>query len=330
MHNDKYLDMTNISLKLWRLFLLGRTMDTSVIKISFARTGDVDNLPLVAAIDSSSLSPQDLDELIGLLKMSDFFNLPPVVEGRKLLANTEQYEINVESNGDLHPVRVIGEPDDNLRPMVDWLIARAESIVRINFERIRDNGARLSATLSTDDLSRQDAQALRSMIEGSDFFNLPSSAPVQGSLRYRIRVEGYGQDHVLEVNNESMPAPLKPLVDWLTSVAESTIWVDFKRTGGITGSSLATIIDSRRLSQEDTSRLRQLIEEAGFFDLPGRIEAPSHEENSIQYDITIEAGEMMNSVSVRDEAGPTELHRLIDWFMDRFAGSASRARCAAA
>ncbi|HWQ19216.1 MAG TPA: protealysin inhibitor emfourin [Methanotrichaceae archaeon] len=305
-------------------------MDTGVMKISFARTGDVDNLPLVATIDSSSLSPEDSDQLRQLLAASDFFHLPPVIEGRKLLANTEQYELSVETDGDLYPVRVIGEPDDRLQPLIEWLITKAQSVVKINFERMRDNGARLSAMVSTDDLSTQDALALRSMIEQSDFFNMPSSAPVQGSLRYRIRVEGYGQDHILEINNDSLPATLRPLIDYLTSVAEKTIWVDFKRTGGITGSSLATIIDSRRLTPDDTSRLRQLIDDADFFNLPGRIEASNPEENSIQYDITIEAGEMINSVVVRDEAGPTELHRLIDWLMDRFSESASRASCAAA
>jgi|GEM_PF-2487802 len=305
-------------------------MDTSVMKISFTRTGDIDNVPLVATVDSSSLLSEDLDQIRQLLDASDFFHLPPVIEGRKLLANTEQYEVSVETDGDLYPVRIIGEPDDNLRPLIDWLITKAETIVKVNFERMRDNGARLSATVSTDDLSKQDAQALRSMIEQSDFFNLPSSAPVKGSLRYRIRAEGYGQDHILEVNNDRLPLSLRPLIDYLTSVAENTIWVDFKRTGGITGSTLSTIIDSRRLDPEDTPRLRQLIDDADFFNLPGRIEASIPEENSIQYDITIEAGERMNSVMVRDEAGSTELHRLIDWLMDRFAESACRARCAAA
>jgi hypothetical protein len=279
------------------------------------------------------LPPDEAERLENLVHDSDFFNLPPVIVGRKPLAENFQYDIIVRTEQDFHAVEIReGEPPEKLKPLIDWLTGKAESILKINFELMQPDGPMLTAIVSSEDLPAEDVTRLRDFITQSDFFNLPDSTAPEGQIgpRYRIRAEACGVRHTVETNDSTMPQALRPLVEFLVAEANRAIWVDFKRSGGISGTRIAETIDSRNLSDQDAGTLRELIDLSNFFGLPPKICAREPVPDSFQYEISILAGSRSHKVIVCDEAGPTELHNLIDWLNDKALEDASGDGCCSA
>lgn len=67
-----------------------------------------------------------------------------------------------------------------------------------------------------------EATQLRQMVEGADFFNLPSaitSTPQPDRFTYQISVEQDGKRHSVTVGETAMPPGIKPLVDFLMKSA---------------------------------------------------------------------------------------------------------------
>lgn len=87
-----------------------------------------------------------------------------------------------------------------------------------------------------------------------------------------------------------------------------------QRTGGFTGIPLIKSIDSAALSASEMSHLQQLIEKAGFFELPAVI--PSlPQPDRFEYQIVIEQNGKKHSVTVAEQALPAELKLLLGWLM---------------
>ncbi|MGZ8161552.1 MAG: protealysin inhibitor emfourin [Methylobacter sp.] len=67
-----------------------------------------------------------------------------------------------------------------------------------------------------------EATQLRQMVEGADFFNLPStiaSTPQPDRFTYQISVEQDGKRHSVTFGETAMPPGIKPLVDFLMKSA---------------------------------------------------------------------------------------------------------------
>ena len=73
------------------------------------------------------------------------------------------------------------------------------------------------------DLAPDEAQKLRQLVEEADFFNLPgkimSRSPQPDRFQYELRLEEKGRQHTVTMSEETMPAKLKPLVNWLMEKA---------------------------------------------------------------------------------------------------------------
>lgn len=89
--------------------------------------------------------------------------------------------------------------------------------------------------------------------------------------------------------------------------------VHFERSGGFAGMRMAATIDSQTLSSEEAGALRQMVEAAGFFDLPVTIAAPQPGADRFLYRLTVEVEGREHTIEVSDAAVPTSLRPLLDW-----------------
>jgi hypothetical protein len=83
----------------------------------------------------------------------------------------------------------------------------------------------------------------------------------------------------------------------------------FERTGGFAGITQRAVIDSADLSPEEQQALEALLEQAGFFDLPPRMEGEGVDR--FQYLVTIEHGDRKHTVALSEEAMPENLQPLM-------------------
>lgn len=89
--------------------------------------------------------------------------------------------------------------------------------------------------------------------------------------------------------------------------------IDFVRSGGIGGFRLALVFDTETLPAEEASRIAQLVEGSGFFDLhegsAGRTPAPDR----FEYRLAIQSQVWGHHAVVLHESGvPDEMRPLLD------------------
>jgi len=85
-------------------------------------------------------------------------------------------------------------------------------------------GIRLARTLDTDSLPPDQADKLEHLVQEAGFFELPDipqpNRVVPDSIMYQITVTAATQTRVFAVTENTMPAQLRPLLDYLTSLAK--------------------------------------------------------------------------------------------------------------
>jgi hypothetical protein len=101
----------------------------------------------------------------------------------------------------------------------------AEGILRVFFERSGGfAGIRIATTIDAANLSPEQVEKLKQLIQDADFFHLPaviaSHPPQPDRFQYKIEVDQDGQQHVVVVGEASIPAGLRPLVTWLMDLAK--------------------------------------------------------------------------------------------------------------
>ncbi len=89
--------------------------------------------------------------------------------------------------------------------------------------------------------------------------------------------------------------------------------VEFERSGGFAGIRLAAVIDEAALSPEEARLLHELVDAAGFFDLPPAVTTPSPGADRFQYKITVEAEGRRHTVDLSEAAAPAALRPLLQW-----------------
>lgn len=94
--------------------------------------------------------------------------------------------------------------------------------MRISFERSGGfAGMTLRRTVDTDELPPDEAERVRGLVEGADFFALPAAgAAGRGADRFQyvVEVEHAGRRHAVQVGEDAPPG-LQPLLDYLTRLA---------------------------------------------------------------------------------------------------------------
>ncbi len=94
--------------------------------ISLERSGGVTGMPITIAINTDSLSSNEVSQLRQLVENSGFFELPAATT-EMTQPDRFQYKVIVCDGDRQHTVK-IGETavNNNLKPLLDWLIAAAQ------------------------------------------------------------------------------------------------------------------------------------------------------------------------------------------------------------
>jgi hypothetical protein len=91
--------------------------------------------------------------------------------------------------------------------------------MRISYERSGGfMGRKVKFSVDLDELSNDQAETLKRLLEKADFFNLPENLiprPVPDEFTYIITVETATQSHRVRVSDTSMTDLLRPLLDEL-------------------------------------------------------------------------------------------------------------------
>jgi hypothetical protein len=95
----------------------------------------------------------------------------------------------------------------------------------------------------------------------------------------------------------------------------ATMRVQFSTEGGIAyfpGLSQPVTIEADQLAHAQAAELRQLVEAAGFFDLPAHVGKPARGAADYhQYTVTIEEGERRHTVRMTEPIDNDNLRRLV-------------------
>jgi len=91
------------------------------------------------------------------------------------------------------------------------------------------------------------------------------------------------------------------------------IRIHFERSGGFAGMRMMGTVDSDSLSPQEEHELLDLVEAAGFFQLPEKITSPEPGGDRFSYKLTVETEGERHTVEVSDEGAPAALRPLLKW-----------------
>jgi hypothetical protein len=87
--------------------------------------------------------------------------------------------------------------------------------------------------------------------------------------------------------------------------------ITFKRSGGFVGRGMKFELDLNKLPIHDARHITQLIEQAGFFNIPENL-IEKFNPDVYQYTITVDAGVLVHTVRTNDITMPASLRPLVD------------------
>jgi hypothetical protein len=93
--------------------------------------------------------------------------------------------------------------------------------------------------------------------------------------------------------------------------------ISFERSGGFAGITMRTAVDEKDLAPDEAQKLRKLVEEADFFNSPGKITSRSPQPDRFQYELKLEENDRQHTVTVSEETMPAKLKPLINWLMEK-------------
>jgi emfourin len=98
--------------------------------------------------------------------------------------------------------------------------------MRIDLERSGGfAGIRQTSSVSTDQMSEDEARKVANLVDGAGFYELPSeirsTGPGADRFQYKITVESEHGTHVVQVDEAAVPPRLQPVLDWMKSVARA-------------------------------------------------------------------------------------------------------------
>lgn len=85
----------------------------------------------------------------------------------------------------------------------------------------------------------------------------------------------------------------------------------FKRSGGFIGKGMRFQLTLENLPRSEANALLQLVEQAGFFNLPENL-IVKFNPDEYQYTITVDAGVICHTVRTNDTTMPGSLRPLVD------------------
>lgn len=89
--------------------------------------------------------------------------------------------------------------------------------------------------------------------------------------------------------------------------------IDFTRTGGFAGIRLTTSVETTELPPDQATNLHQLIDNAGFFNLPEKLMPDKPAPDRFDYRLTVASAQQTHSIEVNDAAAPQSLRPLLNY-----------------
>ena len=89
--------------------------------------------------------------------------------------------------------------------------------------------------------------------------------------------------------------------------------VVLQRTGGFAGIGQTNSVSTDQMPAEEGQKLRDLVEAAGFYDLPSEIRSTVPGADRFQYKITVDGERGSHTVNVDEGAVPPRLQPVVDW-----------------
>lgn len=81
-------------------------------------------------------------------------------------------------------------------------------------------------TIDSDSLPQEDANVLRQLIDGAQFFQLPQAIPASGPgadrFHYKLTVDSEGKSRTVDVDEAAASPALKSLIQWIMSAPSRT------------------------------------------------------------------------------------------------------------
>ncbi len=93
--------------------------------------------------------------------------------------------------------------------------------------------------------------------------------------------------------------------------------ISIERSGGFAGITMKTTVDEKDVAPDEALKLRQLVEEADFFNLPRKIVSQPPQPDPFQYELKLEEKGRQYAVSVGEEVMPEKLKPLVSWLMGK-------------
>jgi hypothetical protein len=98
--------------------------------------------------------------------------------------------------------------------------------MRISVERSGGfAGISQTHSISTDQMSAEDAKKVVDLVKGAGFFDLPavirSTEPGADRFQYKVTVESEHGVHTVQVDEGAVPASLQPVLNWMKNSART-------------------------------------------------------------------------------------------------------------
>jgi hypothetical protein len=87
--------------------------------------------------------------------------------------------------------------------------------------------------------------------------------------------------------------------------------IRYVQSGGFSGMRKSGVVDTRKLPADEVKKVQDLIESAGFFNLPEKFPKPKSGADYFTYSLTVEDGTRSHSVEVSEPSAPESLRPLI-------------------
>jgi hypothetical protein len=93
--------------------------------------------------------------------------------------------------------------------------------------------------------------------------------------------------------------------------------ISIERSGGFANITMRTTVDEKDVAPDEALKLRQMVAEADFVHLPGKIVSQSPQPDRFQYDLKLEDSGRQHTVTVSEEVLPEKLKPLVRWLMEK-------------
>ncbi len=87
----------------------------------------------------------------------------------------------------------------------------------------------------------------------------------------------------------------------------------FETTGGLAGLTIKKTVDTDKITEDQASELRKLVDASNFFNLPSTTPYRGPMRDFFHYELTIESEGKSRTINVDEPAAPPELKPLLRW-----------------